>query len=86
LPNISGSELKVLAAVLYLYLQVGGGEPTSLRDIEHLTGLTRPTVIATLDRLLAGQVLERQAQGQSYIYMPVVKLFNQPGMQVVKKI
>jgi predicted transcriptional regulator len=85
LPNISGSELKVLAAVLYLYMQVGSGGPTSLRDIEHLTGLSRPTVSTTLDSLLASQVLERQAQGQSYIYMPVVKLFNQPGRQPVKK-
>jgi predicted transcriptional regulator len=85
LPNISGSELKVLAAVLYSYVQIGGSEPTSLTDIEHMTGLSRPTVIATLDRLIAGQVLERQAQGQSYIYLPVVKFFNQSESQLVKK-
>jgi predicted transcriptional regulator len=85
LPNISGSELKILAAVLYNYLQTGGGEPTSLTDIEHLTGLSRPTVTTTLDRLIASQVLERQAQGQSYIYMPVVKFINQSERQLVKK-
>jgi hypothetical protein len=64
LPNISGSELKVLAAVLVNYLQIGGGEPTTLTEIEHLTGLSRPTVNATLNNLLASQVLERQAVGQ----------------------
>jgi predicted transcriptional regulator len=86
LPNISGSELKVLAAVLVNYMQIGGGEPTSLTDIEQMTGLSRPTVSATLDNLLASQVLERQAEGQSYIYMPVVKFFNQSGRQPVKKL
>jgi DNA-binding Lrp family transcriptional regulator len=85
LPNISGSELKILAAVLYNFLQVGGGEPTSLRDIEQMTGLSRTTVIATLDSLLAGQILERQAQGRSFIYIPMVKLFTHAETQPVKK-
>jgi DNA-binding MarR family transcriptional regulator len=62
LPHISGSELKILAAILYNYMQTGGGEPTTLTEIEHLTGLSRPTVDATLDRLLAGQLMERQAR------------------------
>jgi predicted transcriptional regulator len=74
-----------LAAVLYNFMQTGGGEPTSLTDIEHLTGLSRPTVTTTLDRLIASQVLERQAQGQSYIYLPVVKFFNHSERQLVKK-
>ena len=60
---LSGSELKVLVAVLYNYMQFGGGEPTSLTDIEHMTGLSRPTVIATLNSLSDNQVLERQAEG-----------------------
>jgi predicted transcriptional regulator len=84
LPNISGSELKVLVAVLYNYMQIGGREPTSLTDIEHMTGLSRPTVKATLDGLLASQVLERQAEGQSFIYTPIVKFFNQSEAQLVK--
>jgi DNA-binding Lrp family transcriptional regulator len=85
LPNISGSELKILAAVLYNYTQVGGGEPTSLRDIEYMTGLSRTTVIATLESLLANQILERQAEGRSFIYIPMVKFFNHPETQMVKK-
>jgi hypothetical protein len=85
LPNISGSELKVLAAVLHYYLRTGGGEPTSLRDLEHLTGLSRTTVIASLDSLLESQILERQAEGRSFIYIPIVKIFNHPERQPVKK-
>jgi DNA-binding transcriptional regulator GbsR (MarR family) len=85
LPNISGSELKVLAAVLYNYMQLTGGEPTTLTDIEHMTGLSRPTVNATLNSLLDSQVLERQAEGRSFIYIPVVKFFNRSQPQSVKK-
>jgi hypothetical protein len=77
--------IKCQVAELYNSMQTGGGEPTGLTDIEHMTGLSRPTVIATLDGLLAGQVLERQAEGRSFIYMPVVKFLNRSETQLVKK-
>ncbi len=77
LPHISGSKLKVLFAVLYQNLQIGSGEPSSLTDIENLTGLSRQSVITSLRELLEEHRIDRQAVGNSYVYFPVVKFLDQ---------
>ncbi len=93
LPHISGSKLKVIIAVLYNYLQIGSGEPTSLKDIENLTGLSRQSVITSLQELLeVDQLIDRQAVGNSYVYFPVVKFLDyqsqkiRPFQKMVKKL
>ncbi len=73
LPYISGSTLKAVIAILYHNLQVGGADPLSLADIEKYTGLSRRQVIRVLTELLEDGVIERQAMGQSYVYLPSLK-------------
>lgn len=72
LPNISGAKLKVIIAILYHSMQVGGSEPLSLTDIEHFTGLARNSVIAANRDLLRDCVIERHQVGDSYLYSPAV--------------
>jgi DNA-binding Lrp family transcriptional regulator len=76
LPNISGSKLKAIIAILYHVLQVGGGEPLSLRDVEKYTGLSRQAVIDALRDLLEEGMIERQQVGMSYVYSPVVNFLD----------
>lgn len=73
LPNISGSKLKAIIAILYHNLQVGGAMPLSLTDVENLTGLSRRAVIDALRELLEDEVIERQVVGDSFVYLPSLK-------------
>ena len=59
LPNMSLAKLKVMIVVLHNYLQIGSGEPTSLTDIERMTGLSRPSVISSLQELLGEGMIGR---------------------------
>jgi predicted transcriptional regulator len=90
LPNISGAKLKVLIVVLYHNLQIGGGEPLSLTDIENLSGLrSRQTVISAVHELMDDGMLERYPVGNSFCYAPVVQLLDYPGKnerQIVQKL
>lgn len=73
LPNISEAELKVVIAVLYHNLQVGGSEPLSLRDVEQITGMAHHSVINALKSLLDKALLERRQEGQSFVYLPKIR-------------
>lgn len=73
LPNISGAKLKVIIAILYHSMQVGGSEPLSLTDIERFTGLSRRAVIDAIRDLLEDAIIDRQQAGDSYLYTPSVK-------------
>jgi hypothetical protein len=74
LPNISGAKLKVIIAILYHWMQVGGSEPLSLTDIERFTGLARNSVIAANRDLLRDCYIERHQVGDSYLYSPAVSV------------
>ena len=73
IPHISGGSLKVLFIILHNNLQVGGNESLSLTDLEKLTGLSRKQVIRILNELLEEEIIERQAVGQSYVYVPTLR-------------
>ena len=73
LPNIGEAELKCTIAVIYHNMQVGGGEPLSLKDFERITGMAHSTVANALRDLLEKQFLERRQEGQSYVYLPKVR-------------
>jgi hypothetical protein len=90
LPNINPGQLKVLIAIIYSNTQIGGGEALSLTDIERITGLSRQSVVSALKELLQVNMLERQAVGNSYTYIPKTKTgpgslnFRLPETQAVK--
>ena len=44
LARLTEAGLKILLIVIYQNLQIGGGEPVSLTDFEHLTGLSRTSI------------------------------------------
>lgn len=73
LPRLSGAELKLLVVILYKQLPVGGGEETSITDLENLTGMARSTVIATL-KPMVGVYIERRKVGRSYAYSPIMRI------------
>lgn len=89
LPHISGAKVKILIVVLHHNLQIGGGEPISLTDIEQSSGLSRQSVSTAVQELLDEGLLERFPVGQSFAYSPVVKFLDylgENGQQVVKKL
>ena len=73
LPHLSEAKLKVLVAIIYHNLQVGGSEPCSLTDLENMTGLARSTVNNATQELLADELVEREKVGRSYTYRPKVR-------------
>lgn len=85
LPNISGSELKILVVIIYHHTQLGGEEPISLTDIENLTGLKRPTVSSALRSMMDLGYITRRLIGRSYVYEPVIQMVKLFNHQIVKK-
>jgi len=77
LPYLKGGQLKCTIAAIYHYMQVGGSESLSLSDFQRLTGMARSSVSATIQELTEGriQTIERQACGNTYLYIPKLKLF-----------
>lgn len=76
MPHISGGSLKVLLAILYNNLQIGGGERPSLADLEKYTGLSKRQLVRTTTELLEAELIERQAVGQSYTFALVVNGYD----------
>lgn len=76
LPSLKGSQVMILVVLLYNQLQIGGEEPTSLTDLQHLTGLSRQTVITSLDPLMGSGMVERIPIGQSFAYRVLVKFLD----------
>lgn len=70
LPDIqSVSELKVTIAAIYETLRVGVVEAVvSLSEFEALTGLSRKSVIAGIQRAIERGTVRRQQVGQVYLY------------------
>jgi hypothetical protein len=85
IPALSGARLKVILIILYYKLNVKGEEPCSLTTIQRATGLSRPTVSDALAWLLRHKIIVREPLGPSYIYDIVVKFFNYPDSEDVKK-
>lgn len=85
LPNISGSELKILVVIVYHHTQLGGEEPTSLTDIENMTGLKRPTVSSALRSMMDLGYITRRLIGRSYVYEPVIQMVKKFNHSIVKK-
>lgn len=84
LPNMTHGQLKTLLVILYHFGQFGGGEGLSLTDIEHLTGLSRPTVTAALQDLVEESYVDRVPVGQSFCYVPRVANFTSKDFLLVK--
>jgi len=76
IPHISGGSLKVIIAIIYHELQVGGGEPPNLADIEKYTGLSKRQAIRTLTELIEEGIVGRQMIGQSYVYFPTIRAYD----------
>lgn len=69
------SELKVLIATIYHYMQVSENEELTLNDLEDLTGLSRQSVVTAIKKLLGDndyglQFLERTQQDRTFTYRP----------------
>lgn len=81
MPNISGSKLKVIITILYHDLQVGGGEPLSLIDIEKCTGLSSRQAIRTLKDLMDEGIVSRVMIGQSFAYFAAIKSIDKMSIK-----
>lgn len=81
LPRLGKAQLKCLIVIIARFTQQAGDEPTTLTELELLTGLARKSVIAALRDLLTLKIITRTAVGRTYIYEPMVQISHQ---QVVK--
>lgn len=68
LPELSKSELKILIVILYNHTQIGDNSPTSIRDLEYITGLSRQSAFTAVKQLLEAELIVRFKTGQSFIY------------------
>lgn len=81
MPHISGGTLKVLIAILYHNLQVGGSENPSLSDLEKYTGLSQRQLVRITTELLEEGIIERQAIGKSYTYGLVINRYDKMSIE-----
>lgn len=81
LPSLNKSQLKVLIVVIFRFMQVGGSEQTSISDIRFISGLSKQSVITSIDNLLDHGFILRFPIGRSFAYEPTVQNLDP---QVVK--
>lgn len=69
MPNTTGNEFKIVAAVARQSLGWQcGGVVLSLSDLQHLTGMSRPSVISNTEKAVKSGHIAQEPHGQGFVY------------------
>ena len=69
MPNTTGNEFKIIAAVARQSLGWQcGGVVLSLSDFQELTGMSRPSVTSNIEKAIKSGFITQEEHGQGYVY------------------